>query len=537
MNDGLSPSDHDNELRRQAERKLPHVDPDDLGDKSLQEVRQLVHELQVHQVELEMQQEELYAATHALRASEARYRHLYQFAPNGYFTLDPSGGIEELNFAAARLLGLDRRLAVGKLLRMFVQVNCRGDFDDFFRNLRYMKEPGRCEVTSVSYGGEPRTLLLEGTGLSEQPAEGIRFLITATDITERKRAQIAAGEQRILLQSVMSAVLTGVLVLDCVRDNGGEVVDFTYRLTNPLFEKITGRKLVGSRLLEQYPGMGTSGIFDRLKAVVDTGQPADFEQYYKTEGFNHWFRITGVKLGDGLVSSIEDVTARKRMEEENLRMRLESQQELLHAILEAQEEERRRISESLHNGVGQVLYATKLNLARIEPSKTSLPPEQLWQAWQKTDQLLAEAIRDMRNVSHELIPILLREQGLAVAMADFCQRFSQTGFQLSCHGLEERLNRHLETAIYRIAQELVNNMVKHANATRGRIEVLREGDQVVIEAQDDGKGIDLSQPGKGIGLRTIQDRVTLLQGTMSINSAPGAGTMITVTLPIQRKGG
>jgi PAS domain S-box-containing protein len=537
MDEGHSPSEHEQELRRRAERKLRATDPASLGDKSPLEIQQLVHELQVHQVELEIQQEELYATTHALRTSEGRYRHLYQFAPNGYFTLKTSGEIEELNFAAAALLGLDRRLAVSKLLRMFVQVHSRGDFDDFFRNLQYLHDPQRCEVTLLHYTEEPRRVLLEGAGLGEEPSAPTRFLVTAVDITERNRAEGTAREQNNLLQSVMSAVLTGLLVLDCVRDNRGEVVDFKYRLANPFIEQFTGRSLVGCRLLELYPGMRAAGIFGRLKAVADTGRPADFEQYYSGEGFNHWFRITGVKLGDGVVSSIENITARKRLEEEHLRMRLEGQQELLHAIMETQEEERRRISESLHNGVGQILYATKLNLARIEPDKTLLPPEQLRQAWQKTDQLLMEAIRETRNVSHELIPILLQERGLAVAMEDFCKRFSQTSIQLSCHGLEERLDRHLENAVYRISQELVNNMVKHAGAARGRIEVLREGDRVVIEAQDDGKGIDPAEPGKGIGLRAIRDRVTLLQGTLEIDSAPGAGTMITVTLPILRKAG
>ncbi len=539
MNDGHQPSEHEQELRRQAERKLRAIDPDTLGEKSLPEIRQLLHELQVHQVELEMQQEELQATAHALRASEARYRHLYQFAPNGCFTLNAGGGIEELNFAAAALLGLDRRLAVGKLLRTFVHVNSRADFDDFFRNLRYLQDPQRCEVTLLPYTKEPRTVLLEGAGLGEEPAETIHFLVTAVDITERNRAEGAARdrEQNNLLQSMMSAVLTGLLVLDCVRDERGEVIDFAYRLANPFIEQLTGRSLVGGRLLEMYPGLRDAGIFDRLKDVVDTGRPADFEQYYDGEGFSHWFRITGVKLGDGVVSSIEDITGRKRLEEANLRMRLENQQELLHAILEAQEEERRRISESLHNGVGQILYATKLNLARVELDKTPLPLEQLRQAKARTDQLLTEAIRETRNVSHELIPILLQERGLAVAMADFCKRFSHAGIQLSCHGLEERLDRHLENAVYRIAQELVNNMVKHAQATRGRIEVLRGGDRVVIEAQDNGRGIDPAQPGKGIGLRTIRDRVTLLRGTLEIDSAPGAGTTITVTLPILRKGG
>ncbi len=536
MSDRPLPSDHEHELRRQAERKLRHVDQAALGEKSPGELQQLVHELQVHQVELEMQQEELHAAAQALRASEARYRQIYQFAPNGYFTVNPNGSIQELNHAAARLLGLDRRLVVGKPLRMFVQVGCRSNFDDFLRNLQYLHDPQRCEVTLLHYGGEPCTVILEGAGLGEEPSVPVRFLVTATDITDRKRAELAAREQTELLQSVTNAVLTGVLVLDCVRDEQGEVTDFAYRLANPFIESITGRQLAGTRLLEQYPGMGGAGIFERLKRVVDTGEPADFEQYYGSEGFNHWFRITGVRLGDGVVSSIEDITDRRRMEEAHLRMRLENQQALLHAIMEAQEEERRRISESLHNGVGQILYATKLNLARMDLDKTPLPVEQLRQAWQQTDQLLTEAIRETRNVSHELIPVLLQERGLAVAVADFCKRFSHAGIQLNCHTLNERLDRHLENAVYRIAQELVNNMVKHAGASRGRIEVIREGDRVVVEAQDNGKGFAPDPPGKGIGLRTIRDRVALLGGTLEIDSTPGAGTIVTVTLPIPRKG-
>jgi PAS domain S-box-containing protein len=413
MNEGFTPSDHEKELRRQAEHRIGRIDPAALGEKSPEEVLQLVHELQVHQVELEMQQEELHATARALQESEARYRHLYQFAPNGYFTLNPSGIIEEINLAAARLLGVDRRLAVGQLLRTFVSVNARPAFDDFFASLRHFQEPQRSEVTLLSYGSGLRSVLLEGTGLSEEPAPGLRFLISAVDITERKQ-----------------------------------------------------------------------------------------------------------------------------LEEAHVQMRLAQQKALLQAIMEAQEEERRRISESLHNGVGQILYATQLNLARIDLGSTPLLLDPLRQAKQKTEQLLADAIRETRRVSHELIPLLLQERGLAVAIEDFCRRFAHTGIQLSCHGLRGRLDRYLETAVYRIAQELVNNIIRHAGATRARIEVFRAGDRVIIEAQDNGKGMDADKvlaaagPEKGIGLKTIRHRVNLLEGRLVIEALPGGGTLVTISLPV-----
>jgi PAS domain S-box-containing protein len=269
MNEGFTSPDHEKELRKQAESRVGRIDPATLGEKSREEVLQLFHELQVHQVELEMQQEELHATAHALQESEARYRHLYQFAPNGYFTVNPSGVIEEINFAAARLLGVDRRLAVGRLLRTFVPVNCRPDFDDFFASLRYLQEPQRGEATLLSYGGPARNVLLEGAALGEEPSAGLRFLISAVDITERKR-----------------------------------------------------------------------------------------------------------------------------LEEEHVQMRLSQQKALLQTIMEAQEEERRRISESLHNGVGQILYATRLNLDRIDLGSMPLSVASLRQAKQETEQLLSDAIRE-----------------------------------------------------------------------------------------------------------------------------------------------
>jgi len=128
---------------------------------------------------------------------------------------------------------------------------------------------------------------------------------------------------------------------------------------------------------------------------------------------------------------------------------------------------------------------------------------------------------------------LLKEHGLEVAISDFCVRFAPAGIKLTCHSFKQRLEPHLETAIYRIAQELVNNIVKHAQALRARIEVFREGNFIIIEAQDDGKGMDITQSwGKGIGLKTIQDRVELLDGTLEISSDPGKGTLITISLPL-----
>ncbi len=150
----------------------------------------------------------------------------------------------------------------------------------------------------------------------------------------------------------------------------------------------------------------------------------------------------------------------------------------------------------------------------------------------KAEALLKEAIIETRRASHELVPVLLKDFGLQKAIEEFCNRYAGTSIQLQCHCFEERLAAPLEMAIYRISQELVTNLVKHSGASNASLEVYRDKDYVYIEVQDNGKGMptskgmttdkgketvqrmDKNSRGAGIGLKTIQDRVTLLEGTL-----------------------
>jgi signal transduction histidine kinase len=223
-----------------------------------------------------------------------------------------------------------------------------------------------------------------------------------------------------------------------------------------------------------------------------------------------------------------DVSEVKRLEEENLQMRLNQQKALLLGILNAQEEERRRIAESLHNGVGQLLFATKLNFDRVE----ALVPAEVFKG---ANQLLDEAIQETRRVSHELVPATLEEVGLAKSILGLCQQYSKTRIRMHCEiiGLETRLESYLEAALYRICQELLTNVTKHAEATSADILLIEEDNEIILKVRDNGKGIGTG-PDKltGIGLRTIQDRVELLNGTFSLHVPDtGVGTQVTIQIP------
>jgi PAS domain S-box-containing protein len=274
-----------------------------------------------------------------------------------------------------------------------------------------------------------------------------------------------------------------------------------------------------------------------VSSLRERHEPLDETLRLRVDGQVHTFRIKSVVLRDEHGEPLKilgldlDVSEVKRLEEENLQMRLNQQKALLLGILDAQEEERRRIAESLHNGVGQMLFATKLNFDRVA---ALVPPE----IFKSTNQLLDDAIHETRKVSHELVPLTLNNFGLAQSIQDLCRKYSQTRVRMKCEviGLEDRLESYLEVAIYRICQELLTNVTKHAEATSADILLMQEDGGVTLKVRDNGKGIN---PGTsrlaGIGLRTIEDRVKLLNGTFSIHAPiTGIGTQVTIQIPITR---
>jgi signal transduction histidine kinase len=208
-----------------------------------------------------------------------------------------------------------------------------------------------------------------------------------------------------------------------------------------------------------------------------------------------------------------DITDSEHFKEMATRQQLRQQQEVLSAILTTQEEERRRIAEALHNGVGQLLYGTRLHLDGLPPSE----------AVRTSKDLLNEAIRATRTISFELTPSILEDFGLAVALQELVSRIpSSLAVDLNLHGLEHALPPLLATAVYRIVQELLNNVMKHAQAREVFVQVTHEDDQVYLSVEDDGVGFDAegAVPRAGSGLAGIRTRVELLGGTFSFLQVP-----------------
>jgi signal transduction histidine kinase len=232
---------------------------------------------------------------------------------------------------------------------------------------------------------------------------------------------------------------------------------------------------------------------------------------------------------------VRDITAQKEAEKEVLRLRLEQQRETLNVIISAQEAERRRLGEELHDGVGQLLYATMMKQDQLEPTdvKSKL-------ILQEAKQILNEAITQTRSLSFQLVPAVLKDYGLHEAALALISRLtsSKLRIQLAGSGFKTRISENLEFSIYRILQELLNNVIKHSKATQALVSADLNGRELVIKVQDNGIGFDtslVSKLHKGIGLQSIFNRVKLVNGKIEFASRDGKGTTVTVQIKASSK--
>jgi PAS domain S-box-containing protein len=236
----------------------------------------------------------------------------------------------------------------------------------------------------------------------------------------------------------------------------------------------------------------------------------------------------------GLLGIVRDVTEGVKREEDRLQRELLGQREVLQAVLHAQEEERERIAEALHNGLGQILFAVRLNLqnylARIREDEAAAGP------LLKANDLLKEAITQSRIISADLVPSILRDHGLPAALQDWADKLSTPALRIHLRvvGLEGRLAPALELNVFRIVQALLGNVLLRSEAGRADVLLIRSGSGLSLLVEDDGKGLadELAALNADTGMRSVHSRAALLGGRVSLEAAPGAGTAVRVFLPL-----
>jgi two-component system, NarL family, sensor kinase len=214
---------------------------------------------------------------------------------------------------------------------------------------------------------------------------------------------------------------------------------------------------------------------------------------------------------------------------------MRQQEHAIKAVMEAEENERQRIAKDLHDGVGQMMSAAKMNLSAFE-SELQFDNEDQRRSFEKVINLVDESCREVRTVSHVMMPNALLKNNLGDAIREFTGKLSQKDLRVVVYteGLDQRLDSNIETMLYRVVQECVNNTIKHAGASTLDISLIRDKDGISGTIEDNGKGFDAtdSEKLKGIGIKNISSRIEYLKGTVDFDSAPGRGTVVALHIPL-----
>ncbi len=240
-------------------------------------------------------------------------------------------------------------------------------------------------------------------------------------------------------------------------------------------------------------------------------------------------------LAVGIISFVLVYMRRQQQQQDEMnRLNIIHQRNLLEASVDSQENVRRQIGGDLHDDIGTLLSATRMQLSLL--GKQLKDNELAADFFNQTNELLNDAIGNVRRISKELMPATLDKFGLEIGLKEFAEKFSSvTGVDVTFHanGIDESLfSKKIALIFFRIVQELVNNSLKHAEASQINIELNQNDNQLQLKVADNGKGFDLEEvmanPKTGIGIRNIESRLSVINGSINYDVGIGKGAKINI---------
>ncbi len=471
----------------------------------------------------------------ALREVEERFR-LFIEGVRDYaiIMLDKDGLIVSWNEGATKILGYDSDEIIGKDFSCFYPLEERHKGPERQLNAAILKERYEEEGWRVRKDGTKFLANVILSALRDDTGHLRGFAKVTRDITEQKRTEAAIRQAEEKYRGIFENAIEGIF--QTTRE--GRFIS-----ANPAMARMFGydsaQQLIDDRRdidRQHYVDPERRKIFTNL--IEEGGAVVGFElQAYRRDGTTIWTSESAraVRDEDGALlyyeGIVEDITKRKEVEVERF--------ELLRRLVTAQEDEQRRISRELHDQMGQSLAAVLLGLNSLEDVVQS---EQATALIQRLESVANRMADDMHNLVRELRPTALDDLGLHTALSNYIDEWShRTDIVIDLHSngfLNDRLGSHLESTIYRIVQEALNNVVKHAKAQNVSVILEKRGNRVLIIVEDDGVGFDaealMQTPARnrGFGLLGMQERVALVGGSLNIESTPGVGTTVLVHIPV-----
>lgn len=507
-------------------------------DDELQSKTDLLHELHVHQIELEMQNRELREAQQKLEEARDRYADLYDFAPVGYLTLDEFGVVHEINLTGAGMLGKERLNIVGQ---PFISRLSSSSIQTFVTHLQQtFMLPGNSvtEVMIRTKEGKPRIVSLESMAM---PGDKKICRTVMNDVTEQRKMAVALQVNLSAQDALLNSIPALVFYLD---------IDLQYFNISQAFADFIGRpaeEIVGKSAYDLLPRALAEEFEQICTSVLETGEAVyGFENsvpdasgslVYLSTVLAPFRDFQGKAIGLAGVSM--DITTIKSAANSNSELLVQNRK-LTRNLFVVQEEERRLLARELHDELGQWLTAIQAEAQVICNVAKHIPEiHESALAISKSAKSVHEVIRAMLR---HLRPTLLDELGLADSLREMQRQWCHShpdivcefNMNISVDGLGEEIN----ITLFRLVQEALSNVASHAHAHRVTVsfelEQGKEGETgfLLLRVDDDGSGFDSKQVRAGIGMLGMRERVIAAGGDFYIDSTPGLGTNILARLPL-----
>jgi PAS domain S-box-containing protein len=485
--------------------------------------------------ELKQEIAERKQAEEALHESREYLRSVMDSANILMFSFDTGGTITLLQGRVLASLGLEPDQSVGQSIHD-----------------RYRDRPDILACCLRALAGQSFDIVTESRGLTfqsyyspirDQNGNVTGAMSVSTDITERVRTEEALRDSEARFKAAVDGSLDGFTILRSVRDDAGKIIDFMHVDVNARAEKMTTiprELMIGKTIREVFLYGPDNQFLMKCIEAAETGKGWYEEVPVNLPGApGAWLHYQVIPIAGGLAITAREITERKAAEN-RLQEYANSQTLLLNQLMTAQEAERRRLSMDIHDGplqsLGVSLMALDRAIRRRERGEHELVDEEL----KYLRETLTTTISEVRAVLSDLSLELLGNYGLEAALTSHIERFSEiTGTVVNLHyHAGKHLPPEVELLMYRLTQESLANVRKHAYAECVDISLKIEGDNLQMVIADDGRGFDVEaashhhEDGEKLGLRSMRQRVQAIRGDLTITSAPGKGTTLEFRCPI-----
>jgi len=445
-----------------------------------------------------------------LAISEERYRSLLLNSGDAFCLYRFSGEILEVNDFATALLGYTK----DELLKMKINQIDRGwDTPIYIERFEKVKPDTPVTVDAMVHHKNGSQIPVEVRFVKRIENGEVLVQSLVRNRTEKyeQEQKLKKSEERlrVLIEHVDDTIIT------C--DWEGTVLSINRTQQGHTEAEVIGSIYLGMDEDEQ------NKLKQNMLSAKETGLPFEFITCHRgADGTDEWYSIhyCPVEGDQMLVGVVRLITHLK-----------ESELNVMNGMILGQEQERKRLGAELHDGVGQILSSIALELSQmLQATSHQETKSQL----REVNKRVSEVINEVRHISHDLMPSVLESFGLEEAIREVCrniQNRTEIAFQFNAIDIQRNYPRTLETHVYRISQELISNGVKHAHCSKMYISIIDDGDVISLTVEDDGIGFDTSISSNGIGLKNIKSRVSILRGTLSVESSNTSGTLIHVELP------